>query len=713
MYLIQIALLSVALLNLGLGLFIFYRNRIKIINVSYFLFCFSTAVWSFGMLMYYRSGVDFDGVLIWSKILYFAGSLVALFFLWFVINYIDKKIEKIFPHFVLLMLPSAVIFYLLYADLIIKDINFFPGNTQLILGEYWWIYYLQFFAYFTWAFILLLKHYFASYGIEKTRTFYFFSGSLVPCAGASIVNMILPYFGNFKYAWLGPVFLLFLILNIFYAIVRYQFFDIKLALRRSIVYILSVLAVAAPASGVLYLVNQFIPQYLTYASIAALVAAVSVFSPIRDYYYRVANKYFFSSLYDANQVIARVSDGLRSTLDAGEIYNLISGVLMNSLHTKAVGILNYEAVQFNNGFALNGRKTFPGDSGLQEEYGKQSKVMIVEEIKNTAYDQHKEIIDLLTSLNAAAVVPLNVKDEALGIIVLGQKESGDMYNDEDLRTLETIASQSAMAIKNAQLYGETKQFSQTLQAEVERQTAELKFANEELQRLDQAKSDFISIASHQLRTPLTAIKGFASMVLEGDYGKVTKAVGDKIEKIFASSERLIRLVNDLLDLSHMEGGKMEFNFARVDFDAMVKSVVEELKPNAMKKKLKFGWQTPDSEFWVWADEQKLRQVAMNLIDNAIKYTQQGSVEVYLEHKDGQAVMAVKDTGMGMHLGESEHLFEKFVRGSEASRYHTEGAGVGLYVAKKIIEEHKGEVWAESPGDGLGSTFFVRLPEWKG
>ena len=96
---------------------------------------------------------------------------------------------------------------------------------------------------------------------------------------------------------------------------------------------------------------------------------------------------------------------------------------------------------------------------------------------------------------------------------------------------------------------------------------------------------------------------------------------------------------------------------------------------------------------------------MNLIDNAIKYTQRGSVEVLLEHQDGQAVMAVKDTGMGMHSGESEHLFEKFVRGSEASRYHTEGAGVGLYVAKKIIEEHKGEVWAESPGKEKAARFL--------
>jgi len=169
----------------------------------------------------------------------------------------------------------------------------------------------------------------------------------------------------------------------------------------------------------------------------------------------------------------------------------------------------------------------------------------------------------------------------------------------------------------------------------------------------------------------------------------------------------------LLDLSHMEGGGMEYNFAKVDFDAMVRSVVEELTPPAEKKKLKFKWRTPDENIWVWADEQKLRQVVMNLIDNAIKYTPQGAVDVILERVDGNVQMSVKDTGMGMKKSELANLFQKFVRGTEAPRYYTEGAGIGLYVAKQLIEAQKGEVWAESPGEDKGSTFFVKMPEMKG
>ena len=202
------------------------------------------------------------------------------------------------------------------------------------------------------------------------------------------------------------------------------------------------------------------------------------------------------------------------------------------------------------------------------------------------------------------------------------------------------------------------------------------------------------------------------MILEGSYGRVTNVVRDKLEKIYESSERLVRLVNDLLDLSHMEGGKMEFNFAKVDFDAMVRSVVEELMPQAEKKKIKLKWKTPDENIWVWADEQKLRQVVMNLIDNAIKYTPQGAVDVLLARVDGSVQMSAKDSGIGMKPDEMKGLFQKFVRGTQAPRMHTEGAGIGLYVAKSLIEAQKGDVWAESEGEGKGSTFFIKMPELK-
>ena len=242
-------------------------------------------------------------------------------------------------------------------------------------------------------------------------------------------------------------------------------------------------------------------------------------------------------------------------------------------------------------------------------------------------------------------------------------------------------------------------------------TEKLQKANEELKKLDKAKSEFISIASHQLRTPLSIIKGFASMLEEGSYGQMNEKAKDILGKIGSSSDRLTRLINDLLDLSRMEGGRMKFEWEFIKMDELVQSVVEELAPQAEKKGVNFKWlnQTPE-KMYVRADKEKLRQVVMNLIDNAIKYTPKGFVEVKLvKTPENMARLAVKDSGIGMDQEEINVIFGKFMRGKKVPRLWTEGVGLGLYVARKILEEHKGNVWAESEGEGKGSTFFVEIP----
>lgn len=713
--LLSVDALLTAIVALIFGLIVISRNTKNIINQTGFLLTVATAFWSFGYWRWLSIYNDGQAALLWTRILSIGSTLIPLFYFHWIVSLLGlnkKKKRLIWLSYFL----TAFFLLFSFSDLFVRSVEpikhfaFWPKA-----GPLYTIYLVFVYACLVvYSIVLLFKERHTSSGSRREQIKYVLLGTILGFGGGA-TNFPLWYDVNILP--LGNVLVILYPILFSYAIIRHRLMDIRLVLRRSFVYIFSVLAIIIPAYPALYYLDKFFPQYIIYASLAISALAVLVFTPIKNYYYRVANKYFFSSLYDSGQVIAKLSDGLRSTLDAQEVYKLISDTLIGSMRSKSVAVLNYQpqsrqyVLQFNNGFTLNRQRIFPSDLDLHQNYIIKSRPLVVEELRQTAYQGHKQMLDLLLSLGVAVVMPLNIQNETLGIVALGHKESGDMYNDEDFKTLEVIASQSAIAIKNAQLYDETKRFSQTLQLEVDRQTKELKKANEELQRLDRAKSDFISIASHQLRTPLTAIKGFTSMILEGSYGKLTDTLKDKLEKIFESSERLIKLVNDLLDLSHMEGGKMEFNFAKVDFDAMVKSVVEELEPNAQKKNLKFTWRTPDKEFWVKADEQKLRQVVMNLIDNAIKYTQQGSVEVLLERQDGQAVMAVKDTGIGLAPGEAEHLFQKFVRGSEASHYHTEGAGVGLYVARQLIEAHQGEVWVESKGEGQGATFFIKLPEF--
>jgi signal transduction histidine kinase len=239
---------------------------------------------------------------------------------------------------------------------------------------------------------------------------------------------------------------------------------------------------------------------------------------------------------------------------------------------------------------------------------------------------------------------------------------------------------------------------------------ELEAAYENLKKLDRAKSEFISIASHQLRTPLTAIKGYISMILEGSYGKVSDRAKRPIENVYKSAERLIRLVNDLLSMSRIEAGRLEMKLERASLEEIISSVVKELEQEAKNKRIYLKFETPKKPLpKTIIDRDKVRQVFLNIIDNAIRYTTRGGIRVEAEVLEGKIQVIISDTGEGMNQEEIADLFESFSRGKAGSRLWSGGAGLGLYVAKKFIEMHKGKIWAESEGRGRGSTFYIELP----
>jgi len=233
---------------------------------------------------------------------------------------------------------------------------------------------------------------------------------------------------------------------------------------------------------------------------------------------------------------------------------------------------------------------------------------------------------------------------------------------------------------------------------------------QEVEKLSQAKSEFISIASHQLRTPLTAIKGYISMVLEKSYGKPPEKMEKPLENIYASNERLIKLVNDLLNLSRLEAGKIEFNPELTSLKELVSGIIQELRINVEKKGLYIKIVKPSEPLpKIMLDRDKIRQVILNIIDNAIKYTKEGGITVNLEKLNSEEQIKVSDTGEGMDEKEIQSLFQIFSRATAGTQLHTEGAGIGLYVARQFVEMHGGKIWAESLGKGKGSTFIVRLP----
>lgn len=315
---------------------------------------------------------------------------------------------------------------------------------------------------------------------------------------------------------------------------------------------------------------------------------------------------------------------------------------------------------------------------------------------NTAeLDAFQKEVKIATTL----LYPLSIADRTLGLLAVCINQPLQDLPVYEREAIESFVNVISVALDKAMLYQQLNVANKQLAEK-----------NAQLKKLDEAKSEFISIASHQLRTPLTVIKGYISMMLEGSFGQLNTQEVESLHKVYESNQRLIDLVEDLLNISRIESGRLQFNWANENMEDLASSVVDELQQNAKKKKLQLEYVAPAERLpQVKMDNEKLRQVFMNLVDNSIKYTEQGSVHVSVKLEGDSVVSRVSDSGMGIDPEDLPNLFQKFSRGKGMSLVHTEGTGLGLYVAREMVAAHGGRVWAESPGKGRGSTFIVSLP----
>lgn len=246
--------------------------------------------------------------------------------------------------------------------------------------------------------------------------------------------------------------------------------------------------------------------------------------------------------------------------------------------------------------------------------------------------------------------------------------------------------------------------------EIQKLAAELKTANEKLVELDKVKSEFLSIAAHQLRTPLTVIKGYISMIQEGDYGSINNPKIDKVlANVYQSNDHLIRLVTDFLDVTRLEAGRIDYDFQPVDLKKVIDEIIKVNRGRLKEKGLELKLAVDRDLSLVRVDEEKIRHIFFNFLSNAIKYTATGWIKVELFEEKNQAVCQVTDTGIGLSKKDQENIFQKFYRSEGAKRVAADGVGLGLFICRKFIEAHHGEVFAKSLGLGRGSTFGFRLP----
>ena len=302
---------------------------------------------------------------------------------------------------------------------------------------------------------------------------------------------------------------------------------------------------------------------------------------------------------------------------------------------------------------------------------------------------------MVLKTKTAIVYPVIAKDKILGALIFTLTKSESEMKEVEWQILESFVGAVGIALDNALLFKSVKD-----------QEESLKVANERLKELDKMKDEFLSIASHELRTPMTIVKDYVSVMLN-DKG-ISQENREMLEKVFVSTQRLIALVNDNLDVSKIESGTMQFEPTEFDISKLAFEVKDELTEKYTKKKQKVEVQV--GNYNVKADRNKIHQVLMNLIDNAIKYSpDNGLIEVTFMQIENTLVTTIFDNGSGIKPENMSKLFQKFERVGDANTQQTIiGTGLGLYLCKMIVEKSGGEIRAESE-EGKGTKFIFTLP----
>ena len=245
--------------------------------------------------------------------------------------------------------------------------------------------------------------------------------------------------------------------------------------------------------------------------------------------------------------------------------------------------------------------------------------------------------------------------------------------------------------------------------EITQMANSLEEANIRLQELDKQKTEFLSIASHQLRTPLSILKGYIELIKDGAYGKVEAKTIKVLGDMDTNNEHLVKLVDQFLDISRIEQGRTKYEFVTTDICSLIDSVMNDLKLKAKQKKMEVKWECPKKIKKVECDQEKIHHVIFNFIDNALKYCDKGAVKVRFEDDGKGVAVRVSDEGVGFEKQDEVNFFQKFYRGDNVKASTVTGTGLGLYVCRKFIEAHNGRVWAHSAGLGKGSEFGFWIP----
>ncbi|MFA6526408.1 MAG: ATP-binding protein [Candidatus Buchananbacteria bacterium] len=718
-----------ALVSVFLGLFILWRNHKSKINQTFALFCLGVALWSFPYILWPFANTAGDALRDF-RLSYIGACFIPVFYFHFVVRWLDiyekKKTMVYLSHFWAIALSLAIPTKLFIAGMVPK----FSMKFWAEPGIFFHLYLVMFFGYFFYSSYLLFRKFRQETGLKKQQIKFVLIGMILSFLGAS-TNYFLWYGINIPPY--GDIFASSFVIFTAYAILRYRLMDMRVIVRTFLIYLADGMY-AYVFYSFLIIVYPLLwgSVYSIYAVLAGLVVTpifvVTLFGFDKQAK-RILDKYFFYSLYDFRKTITKLSAELNNYPDLDKIINLIVDTIKDTmgldragvlLIDKSGGIVRYKIAKVI-GFDITNGISLVKDNFLTRYLKQTAKPLVREELALLARDTGNEkdsrnLLNLeheMMHIEASLCLPLLSGKELLGIIVLGFKNTGDPYTKEDLNLLSTLSNQAGIAINNARLYAESKNFNKLLQKQVAEQTSELKARAEHLEKLLKMREEFLDIASHQLKTPVSVIRGTISMFKDGSMDKLPKEEQRKfLDNIYHKTEKLNVIIADILRASEIDSEDFKIdpkNSQKVKVENILQSVYDDLMELAAEKQVTLELNLPKKPVpMILTSADFLEQAFYNLVDNAIKYTDKGRVKIDLANVGDEVIVKVFDNGIGIPDADKNKIFEKFSRAANAVNMYADGSGLGLFIVKRIIEAHPGGSIGFESQLGKGTVFTVKL-----
>jgi len=740
-----------------LALIVFFENIKSRINLTFFLHALAITVWLFGTFMMFISRSETDLVIFWDKIVYMGVVFIPVFMYHFVLAYTDK------PRDFLLYFGYFLSFGFLFSiptDLFVSDVFVYQwgAHTKAQLLHHFFM--LYFVSYVIIWFIKIFKYYKTiKIATVRLKAKYIIFSFLVLFTIGPIAY--LPAYGVsiYPFAYISG---LFFVVILSYAILRYRLMDIRIVTRRVFIYFF----IGVFTYGFFYFLIWF--YNCVFGSVFSVGAYVTglvtvpiflfLFYSLNRFLRVFANKHLFVSLYNYQDTINKLTDKLNHYINLDKLIDLIVDTIKKTMQLNRAGVLlvnNQKTVTYYKiakviGFNKQNGISLVQDNFLTKYLQDSQKPLVRDELELLTRDAQsiheqqsfKKLHKYMKKIEASLCLPLLSQKKLIGIIVLGSKKSGDAYTVEDLNLLNVLSKQAGIAVENAKLYKEVQKKGLMVESqkkelsarnqEIQEQKEELSNLNEQLkekvsyqdkdikdksrylEELLNMKSDFLRVVNHQLNTPVSIIRGSCSMIAED------KSYTERgLESINAGITRIYDTMSDFWRAYQIEGQKMDLNLDLVNVEDIIEQQVREKKEMDVLEKRKLTLQVKKTERMsggipqAYCDKKNLVHVISNLLDNAVFYTEKGGITIFYDrvHRfDGEYLkISVSDTGVGIPEEDRDHIYKKFGRGKNAQLVHPDGSGLGLYIAKKIIEDTGGEFVLEKTKLGKGSTFSFTLP----